>query len=79
MNRWPGSKDDSDRQAGERNQRAARRFLSNAVIDISLDDSELEFLECETSITNVDGADDLSSEEADDNMNAAQAEICYKM
>ena len=68
MNRWSGSKEDSDRQQGERNQRAARRYLSsNAVIDISLNDSEIEFLDCEeTPLINVDGADEVSDE--DDSM-----------
>ena len=64
MNRWSGSKEDSIRQQGERSQRAARRYI-NAVIDISLTESDTEFLDCEsdtslhTSLLNVDGADDV--------------------
>ena len=61
MNRYPGSKEDSERQQGERSQRAARRYLRNAVIDISLTESDAEYLDCEsdTSLLNVDGTDDV--------------------
>ena len=58
MNRWWGSKDDSDRQAGERASRAARRVIADQVQVKS--DSEDDFQDCDTSglLLNVDGNDD---------------------
>ena len=38
MNRWWGSKSDSDQQSNERNQRAARRTINN--LDLRLSESE---------------------------------------
>ena len=58
MFHWQGSKSDSTRQQGERSQRAARRYIQSSAIASTLDESTDEFLECDTSISNVDGADD---------------------
>ena len=58
MNRWWGSKDDSERQAGDRDSRAARRTLSRFNIPSSLSDSgdDADFGDCETSFRhNLDG------------------------
>ena len=76
MNRWWGSKDDSDRQAGERASRAARRVIADQVQVKS--DSEDDFQDCDTSgfFLNVDGNDDeldappIVPEEPADNMPA---------
>ena len=50
MNRWWGSKADSDKQAGDRNQRAARRTLNE--LDLCLSEDE-EYEECNTSLKNT--------------------------
>ena len=67
MSRWFGSVQDSDRQASERNQRAARRAIASFPVISS--GSEDEFGDCETSIhLQVDGADD----DIEENMAAAE-------
>ena len=61
MNRWPGSKADSAEQASQRNSRAARRFI-NTIPTINSDSDELDFEDCNSSLTNpllnVDGNDE---------------------
>ena len=72
MNRWWGSKSDSDQQASQREQRANERDRRSArqVIDnLDLRLSEDEFEDCNTSIQNVsifnlDGADDGDLDES---------------
>ena len=53
MNRWWGDKDESLRQASERDSRAARRYIKQ--IPIIQSDSEENFEDCESSLINVDG------------------------
>ena len=58
MNRWWGSKEDSERQVGERSSRAARRTLSRLNLPSSPSDSgdEVDFRDCDTSFhLNLDG------------------------
>ena len=59
MNRWLGSTADSEKQAGERSQRAARRTISSLAIPAVTSDSE-EFEDCDTSfrLPNLDGQED---------------------
>ena len=74
MNWWGGSKEDSQAQAGSRNQRAARRAIRS--LDIPEDDSSSDYEDCNLSnsfICNVDGQDDLSEVETDAN-NSIMAE-----
>ena len=64
MNRWWGSTADSAKQSSERTQRAARRTINSLNLNPLSDEDE--FLDCNTSINNtsifgVDGADDASS------------------
>ena len=76
MNRWWGGKDDSDRQADERNQRSARRTISQLPVPVLSSDDDAEFADCDTSglFGGVDGADDLDdSSSSVSDMNAAQA------
>ena len=70
MNRWPGSRSDSDRQASERSSRAARRTLSRLDIpETGSDSGEDNFDDCETSFHhNLDG----EGGDLDDSMDAAQ-------
>ena len=69
MNRWWGSKSDSNQQASARDQRAARRIVNTLDLRLS-DDEELDFQDCDTSInnisifSNVDGADDIDELES---------------
>ena len=55
MNRWWGSKADSDQQTSERNQRAARRTI--AALPAVLSDTEDDYHDCNlsNSFLNVDG------------------------
>ena len=64
MNRWFGSKDDSDQQASSRNARAARRTISRQPVPVAESESEDEFGDCNTSnfFLNVDGGDDLDND-----------------
>ena len=67
MNRWWGSKDESEKQAGDRAQRAARRTINNLQLALSDDD---EYTECNTSFNNsslfnLDGAGDIDSEDSE--------------
>ena len=67
MNRWWGSKEDSDKQTSERSQRAARRTIRDLTLVLSDDD---EFEDCNTSIQNrslfnLDGQVDSESSEED--------------
>ena len=73
MNWWGGSKKDSETQAGERSQRAARRKIADLQLNPLSDEEEI-YEDCDlsinnTSIFNVDGADDAADE--DDAMAAA--------
>ena len=70
MNRWWGSKADSDNQAAERNSRAARRVIQTLPQLPDSSDEDAEYNDCDTSLlfSNVDGADDNLS----DDMNAAE-------
>ena len=64
MHRWWGSKDDSEKQAGDRNQRAARRVIRNLSSPEPTSSGD-EYAECETSgLFNLDGNDSVTSEEA---------------
>ena len=61
MNRWWGDKDDSNRQSGERAQRAARRTISSLPLNLITSDSDNEenFEDAELSFStslNIDGA-----------------------
>ena len=66
MHRWWGASADSEKQNSERDQRAARRVIKS--LDLNPNPlSDDEFVECDTSINNtsifnVDGADDADSE-----------------
>ena len=66
MNRWLGSKADSDRQNSQRDQRAARRYIRNTVAtaEANLNDSvaSADFHDCEDPLLpSVDGqADDMA-------------------
>ena len=65
MNRWWGSAEDSDKQAGDRNSRAARRTIRRQTVVSSSDDEEHFFNANESiSIPNLDGADDETVDEA---------------
>ena len=62
MNRFWGSKADSERQAAERDQRAARRYLASNPLhrlgtDAGVEDSDYEDAESSL-LLNVDGGDD---------------------
>ena len=63
MHRWFGSSSDSDKQASERDARAARRIIaSQPELHLSEDEPD-DFEDCNTSVANVsifqgDGADD---------------------
>ena len=71
MNRWPGSADDSARQASDRDSRAARRYL--AQIPQVTSDSDDDFRDCETSLLfSGDGADDLEESLNSSDMNATE-------
>ena len=64
MNRWWGNKDDSEKQASERNSRAARRVI-NSLPDVDSDSSDVEYNDCDASLNlgiGVDGADDISDD-----------------
>ena len=80
MFRWPGGKSDSDKQASERSQRAARRTISSLNLNPCSSEDE-EFKECDTSfnksnIFTLDGAEELSgSEEETDIMVLTAAEL----
>ena len=57
MNRWFGTKEDSDRQASARNARAARRTIAS-LPELRLSSDEDDFNDCESSFTtslNLDG------------------------
>ena len=62
MNRWWGSKEDSDKQASERDQRSARRVLNEQQLLFQEDSaSDGEYADCNLSasfILNLDGAGD---------------------
>ena len=76
MNRWWGGRDDSERQANERNQRSARRTIAQLPLPVLSSDDDAEFADCDTSglFGGVDGADDLDdSSSSVSDMNAAQA------
>ena len=77
MNRWWGSKADSDKQSSERDQRAARRRISE--LNLNLSEDEEDFKDCDTSINNtsiwnLDGQvdEDVSSVASDLDMDAAE-------
>ena len=61
MHRWFGSSQDAEEQASQRDQRAARRFISSIP---QVSESDDEYAECDSSLNNqsiflgVDGADD---------------------
>ena len=57
MNRWWGNDKVSAEQASARSQRAARRTIKSLNIPV-LSESDDEYAECNTSIQQVDGADD---------------------
>ena len=70
MNRWWGSAEDSDKQAGERSQRAARRTIAAQLV--LSDSDEDDFKDCDLSksfLGNLDGNDSVpaSDEEEDTN------------
>ena len=75
MNRWWGSSKDSDQQAADRASRAARRTINSLPLPSSSDDEEGEYRDCDTSLLfgNVDGADDVDSEDEMTNAAAAAA------
>ena len=64
MHRWFGSSTDSERQAGERAQRAARRQIATLPVVDTISDSEDEYRDCDLSNSfinlNVDGQNDDS-------------------
>ena len=66
MHRWFGSHTDSERQAGERAQRAARRKIATLPVVDAISDSEDEYRDCDlsNSFLNLDGQgdDSVSSE-----------------
>ena len=72
MNRWWGGSKESEQQSSERDARAARRTISKLPRSPSTD-SEDDYRDCDTSLIfgNVDGNDDLPSE--DEAMDAAAA------
>ena len=62
---WWGSTEDSNRQAAERDRRAAKRTIKQ--LTIPKVDSDDEYQECDLSnsfLLNVDGADDQEEDEA---------------
>ena len=78
MFRWPGSKSESDKQASERSQRAARRTITS--LNLNPCSSDEEFKDCDTSFNNsniftLDGAEELSDEEETDIMALTAAEL----
>ena len=80
MHRWWGSSNDSAKQASERDQRAARRTINNLNLNPLSSDDEEDYLECDTSIQNtsifnVDGADDL--DESVDSNHQEPGAICH--
>ena len=71
MNWWPGSKADSERQASDRNSRAARRTIAT-LPQVTLSSDEDDFKDCDTSLLfATDGANDPDSD--DDNMSTVAA------
>ena len=75
MNRWWGSASDSDKQAADRNSRAARRTINQLPAAAVVSDSDDEYTDCDTSglIFNVDGGDDADIMAAE--AQAAAAEL----
>lgn len=76
MNRWWGSAEDSEQQAGDRNSRAARRTLARQVVVSSGSEDNAPFYNANDqslSIPNLDGEDDEVIEAAD--MDAAAREL----
>ena len=81
MNRWWGSKSDSEKQSNERDQRAAKRIINN--LDLRLSESEEEYGDANTSLhtslqnitLNLDGAGDSGSESDTNDETMAEAEL----
>ena len=77
MNRWFGSSQDSDRQASERNRRAARRTIAS--LQNIASDSDDEFGDANQSLSNLnlDGepGDDPDMADAEQRRLAAEAEL----
>ena len=65
MNWWPGNKQDSERQASDRNSRAARRTLAALPQVVLSSDDELPYEDCDTSLL---FATDGTNDPADDSM-----------
>ena len=82
MNWWRGSKADSERQASDRNARAARRTI-NTLPQLVLSSDEDDYQECDTSLLfSTDGQNDPAGSEDDEpepgpsnNMAEAAAEL----
>ena len=76
MHRWWGGAADSDKQAGERNQRAARRVIADQ-IKIQSDSEDENYEDCDLShsfIANLDGNDSGS----EDNMPEAPVIVLFE-
>ena len=73
MNRWWGSKSDSDQQASDRNQRAARRTLNSLDLRLSDGSEEDDFDDANSSLhrslqnitLNLDGEGEASESEGE--------------
>ena len=78
MHRWWGNSAESDKQAGERNSRAARRSIRDLHLNLSSDDEEDVYADCDTSgiFGGLDGNDDIVDEvDMDAQAAAAAAEL----
>ena len=76
MNRWWGSAEDAEQQAGDRNSRAARRTLARQTVVSSGSEDEAQFYNANDqslSFPNLDGENDEAIEAED--MAAAAAEL----
>ena len=74
MNRWLGSKGTSDKQASERNSRAARRTIAGLPVPLVLSDDD-EFQDCDTSLLfSTDGAGDKDSDSLSTSSDGAMAD-----
>ena len=70
MNRWWGSAEDSDKQAGERSQRAARRTIAAQLVLSESDEDD--FKDCDLSksfLGNLDGNDSVPASDDEEDTN----------
>ena len=75
MHRWFGSKEDSAEQASNRDRRAAQRTINSLTLQLSSEDENEEYEDCNlsihhTSIFSLDGAND---DDLEDSVNSEES------